>query len=198
MSFKPLHKYLIVGLIILTNTLNSISQSNKYKEYITIKNEVSKSYPEFDSSQINLKFRKICSTMAVRPAVGNIFRSKPKYNIFINTSPKHTGFTIDSLSKSMVTSIFGHEMAHIATYSKLNSFQTMIFGMKYLTPRFKQKVERSTDSIAISKGFGKGLLEFTHYVYTSKSVNPEYKLKKEKYYLTEEEIFNLLKIQKIK
>jgi hypothetical protein len=110
------------------------------------------------------------------------------YTIYLNNSNKYTGFTVDSLSPTALTGVFGHELGHITTYQNMNYFQIVIFGLKYANKNFRRKTESETDSIAISRGFGRELLEFNHFISSNKNVNIKYKQKKEKYYLNEEQI----------
>jgi hypothetical protein len=149
-------------------------------------------YPELATTNIQFKPKRIKYTMNARPKFGNIFKKKNNRNYVVllnNEKGKNKGMTIDSLSFSVLVAWFGHEFAHIYTYEKMSNVQITFFSIKYLfSSNYKRKVERYTDYINIARGLGKPTYIGMDYILTDKSISAKYRRKKEKFYLSPDEI----------
>ena len=149
-------------------------------------------YPELAETNIQFKPKRIKYTMNARPKSGNIFKKKNnrKYVVLLNNEKgKNKGMTIDSLSFSVLVAWFGHELAHIYTYENMSNAQITSFTAKYLfSTNYKRKVERYTDYINIMRGLGKPTYNGLNYILNDESISPKYRRKKEKFYLSPDEV----------
>ena len=148
-------------------------------------------YPELKNNYIEFIFAPINFTMVARPRWDFFLKSRKKrvYKIRVNNNPQaYTGLVYDSLSQRMKIGWIGHELGHVLSYTKMNSFQIIGFGISYLFPKSKRKIERATDATAIDHQLGNELYEATYYLSYRSHANPNYIKNNKKYYLSPEEI----------
>ena len=156
-------------------------------------------YPELHDEKIELKYYNINSVMQSRPNIFSLFFKKRIYYIIINKNSKNTGLSYKNLNQETLTGWFGHELAHIVDYKKMNNFQLTIFGLKYLfSNTFKRNIERKTDKLTIKKGLGKQLIKSIKAITRNPKINLDYRQKISKFYLKVKEAKKLIKLYKIK
>ncbi len=84
--------------------------------------------------------------------------------------------------------LFAHEFAHFEILIKMNFFEKIVFGFKWLFfKKWKSWFERSCDLLVIERGYGEGLLKFANSIEKEKS-NEELKKRNNKGYLSSKEI----------
>ncbi len=148
-------------------------------------------YPELKDNYIEFVFAPINFTMVARPRWDFFLKSRKKrvYKIRVNNNPQaYTGLVYDSLSQRMKIGWIGHELGHVLSYTKMNNFQIIGFGISYLFPKSKRKIEGATDAAAIDHQLGNELYEATYYLWYRSNANPNYINNNKKYYLSPEEI----------
>mgnify|MGYP006293448961 CR=1 FL=1 len=146
-------------------------------------------YPELQNTAIEFRRGNIPTLMAARPRLSTLFRKKDKreYLVIISTNPVNKSKQIfRNMSLSAKTGILGHEFAHVLCYEQLSSFQIVLFGIRYLFG--KRKIEHETDRVAIERGLGEELLNYTMHIKHSKLTCKKYRKRKRKYYLSVSEI----------
>lgn len=156
-------------------------------------------YPELINEDIRIVYSDISSVMQSRPKIISLFLKKRTYLIIINNNPENTGINYKKINKETLVGWFGHELAHIIDYKKMNFFQLIIFGIKYLFSRsFKRKIERKTDTTAVNRGLGKKLIKTIRIVTKNPKIKLNYRKNISKYYLKVKEIRKMIKINKLK
>jgi hypothetical protein len=87
-----------------------------------------------------------------------------------------------------VAAIITHELSHIQDYTTMTGKKLFAFGKKYLmNKKFVKKYERSTDQIALYKGYGRGLIQYRRWLYEQlKAQQIDLALKKINYYTPEQ------------
>lgn len=150
-------------------------------------------FPELQKTKIRIKFKKymLQSSMKTRPDnIILINKSKRKYSIFINKNCGKKGVCIDSLSFNAVVGVLGHELSHILDYKKRSNFNLFIFGIKYLfSGKFKQKIEKKVDMIAVNHGLFYSLYEFKMYIFTNINVPEAYVKRLRKFYIDHDDLW---------
>ncbi len=148
-------------------------------------------YPELKNTYIEFIFAPINFTMVARPRLDFLFKSRKKrvYKIRINNNPQATtNLVYDSLTMRMKIGWIGHELGHVLSYTKMNSFQIIGFGVSYLFPKSKRKIERDTDETVIDHQLGNELYDAAYYLWYQSNANAGYINNNKKYYLSPEEI----------
>lgn len=150
-------------------------------------------YPELKNTHIEFKYKNIPTLMAARPKLWSVFNTKKNrtYVLIISTNPEnHSNKLFQNMSLSSKTGILGHEFAHFIDYEQKSNFELLIFGIKYIFS--KKKIERETDKVAIERGLGIEMLDYTLHIKKSKLTSKKYRARKKKFYLSETEIRNLV------
>jgi len=132
--------------------------------------------------------------MSAYPSLSFLFKQKEKrkYYVAINNNPKFKGVKFDELSFNAQVGIIGHELAHVFDYenkSRVGIFKT---GIGYLCTKRKQKLESKIDYMAIERGLGWQIFDFSDYVLNRSDCCPKYKKYKEAIYFTPGEIYFLM------
>lgn len=146
-------------------------------------------FPELNGITVEVRRKGIGTLMAARPKPDFIFRKKEnrKYVIYITDSPEMNADSVyTNMTLNAQTGVLGHELSHILTYSEKNNFKLILFGIKYAFNR--RNIESETDQIAMNRGFGTQLIEYTRYVHRSPHINKRYLQKKNRFYLTAKEL----------
>jgi len=150
-------------------------------------------FPELANIRIKITYKSIHQTMNSRPSPGNVFRKKARrqYSIIINNNMgKRKGLSFGELSYNIKTGWFGHELAHICDYEKMNSFETFWFAFRYVfSKKFVRRIERNTDIETIYHGLAYPLYEGTAYLLMYSGTSAEYR---------DYAIFNGLSLSEIK
>lgn len=86
--------------------------------------------------------------------------------------------------EAALRAIIAHELAHALYYKRKNWFE--LFGLVRLTSRkFTREFERKADLMAISRGYGEGLIEYRRWLYGNIPAD-EIKSKRRTYFSPEE------------
>ena len=168
-----------------------------------IENEVNKAlgyYPQLDSTYIEFKFKKNIkkSTMQARPTFDSFFRTKKnrRYVILISEKFKISDkeFRTVDIPSDIFVGWIGHELGHILDYQNRSNFNLLWFGINYL---FSQnhivEAERAADSFAVNQGMESYILKTKDFILNNADINKRYKNRIKRYYLSPEEIMELVK-----
>lgn len=148
-------------------------------------------YPELNDARIEFKTAKIKTTLNARPtALSLLFRSKAKrrYVIRINSQVKDSVISFHAIPFNAKVGVLGHEFAHILDYRQRNFFQVLGRMFAYSRKKSKAKFEQEIDAVAIDKGFGWQLYDWSTYVLEQSNATAKYKAFKREIYLTPTQI----------
>ena len=148
-------------------------------------------YPELHDKRISLRLKALVSTMQAQPSPNFIVKRKSKraYRIFVNDNPELTGINYQDLSFNALVGWIGHEFAHLIDYSSMNNRELLGFIAAYVfDKREMRKTERQADKETIKRGLGIQLLDGVAFFEKNKKVSKRYRKRKNKNYLSEEEI----------
>lgn len=175
--------------VMLSPGLNNISEQGQTSFLVAMSY-----FPELSNSRIRLKYKKIRTTMNVRPTIGSLIfngRENRKYIIRINSSTNDSVITLNELSSDAQIGVIGHELSHIVDYRMKNIWGVIARGFSYISKRRKANFEKEIDRIAIKHGLGCELYEWSNYVLHGSDASFKYKLFKSNTYLKPEEIRDL-------
>ncbi|MGS2726253.1 hypothetical protein ACU8DI_06550 [Psychroserpens sp. BH13MA-6] len=157
-------------------------------------------YPELDSTIIKIKFKKHIkkSTMQARPTFGSFFRSKKKrrYIILISESFKISDkeFKTKNIPSDILIGWIGHELGHIMDYQDRSNLNLIWFGINYLlSDNHIVEAERAADTFAVAHGMEDYILKTKDFILNHAQINTAYKERIKRYYLSPEEIMELVK-----
>nr|WP_321226374.1 hypothetical protein [uncultured Psychroserpens sp.] len=183
--------------------ISSLFMSSQHIIPDSIHNEVTTAlsyYPELDNINIEFRFKKNIkkSTMQARPRFGSFFRSKKnrKYVILISETFKisDTTFKTRDIPFDIFTGWIGHELGHIMDYQNRSKPNLIWFGLKYLiSDNHIVEAERAADSFAVSHGMEDYILKTKDFILNHANITKSYKDRIKKYYLSPEEIMELVK-----
>lgn len=167
-----------------------------------IKNEVTTAlayYPELKNTKIEFKFKKNIkkSTMQARPKFGSFFKSKKnrEYVILISERFKITGkeFSTRDIPKDIFIGWIGHELGHIMDYESRSKSNLLWFGFKYVfSDNHIVEAERAADKFAIAHNMEYYILKTKNFILNNADISESYKNRIKKYYLSPEEIMELI------
>ncbi len=122
-------------------------------------------YPELQHLNVIFRLRKQRSPLSANVNFWNIFRAKQKrvylINISTQSTPTLTAILFSKLSFNAQIGVLGHELGHIAQYSKMSGFDFIGFALKHLSKNKIDQHEYSTDLLAIQHGLGYQLLAWS-------------------------------------
>ncbi|WP_412560859.1 hypothetical protein [Winogradskyella sp. MIT101101] len=157
-------------------------------------------YPSLENTSIEFRFKKNIkkSTMQARPTFGSFFRSRKnrKYVILISETFKISDK--EFMTRHIPTDIFigwiGHELGHIMDYQNRSKLNLIWFGIKYLlSDNHIVEAERAADSFAVAFGMEDYILKTKDFILNHAEITQTYKDRIQKYYLSPEEIMELVK-----
>ncbi|OQD42266.1 hypothetical protein BUL40_10865 [Croceivirga radicis] len=149
---------------------------------------------------IEFKFKKNIkkSVMMAQPTFSSLFRprSKRAYVILISEKFKinNQKFKTTDVPKDVLIGWLGHELGHVMDYQEKNNWQMIVFGIRYVL--FKEHVksaERSADSLAVANGMAPYILKTKDFILNNAAIDQVYKNRIKQYYLSPEEIRELVK-----
>lgn len=152
-------------------------------------------YPELKKVNIKVRYGHIKTTMQCRPRWDFLFHKKKNrsYVIYIDNTTKHAnGVLYNNLPLNAQIGVIGHELAHIIDYQTMNNMQIIRFGINYLKAPKKKEIENRTDLIAIHRGLGHQIKDFSKYVFEDSNAPFEYVNYKMKYYFQPNQINEIL------
>jgi len=152
-------------------------------------------YPELKDARIKVRYGNIKTTMQCRPRWDFIFHKKENRShvIYIgNKIKKENGILYKNLPLNAQIGVIGHELAHIIDYQSMNNLQMIQFGIDYLTSKKKKEIENRVDLIAIHRGLGYQIRDFSKYVFEESSASFEYLKYKMKFYFRPHQIKEII------
>lgn len=191
-------KYLFFLIITLSTSMNaqhiipdSISvEINKALEY----------YPELRETHIEFRFKRNIkkSTMQARPTFGSFFRSRKnrRYVVLISETFKISDkkFLTKHIPSDILIGWIGHELGHVMDYSNRSKLNLIWFGIKYLlSDTHIVEAERVADTYAIRHNMEEYILKTKDFILNNAEIHDAYKLRIKKYYLSPEEIMDMIK-----
>lgn len=190
-------KHLVYLFFILTMSMNA--------QHI-IPNSISKEvqtaldfYPELKNTPIEFRFKpKIKkSTMQARPKFGSFFRSRKnrEYVILISESFKIADkeFLTVHIPSDILIGWIGHELGHVMDYTNRNKLNLIWFGLKYLlSDNHIVEAERAADTYAVQHNMEEYILKTKDFILNNADIHEAYKLRIKKYYLSPEEIMDVI------
>lgn len=162
-------------------------------------------YPELDSEQIEFKFKKNIkkSTMQARPTFGSFFRTRKnrRYVILISEKFKIADkeFKTRDIPSDILIGWIGHELGHIMDYQNRSKLNLIKFGINYLfSENSIVEAERCADSYAVKQGMEDYILKTKDFILNHADITKSYKDRIQKYYLSPEEIMELVEARDAK
>lgn len=160
-------------------------------------------YPELSDTPIVFKFKKNIkkSVMLAQPTFSSLFKSRSNrgYIIQISETFKITDKeyrTID-VPKDVLIGWIGHELGHVIDYQQKNKLEMIRFGVKYvLLKEHVKKAERAADSAAVLNGMAEYIIKTKEFILNNADIEASYKNRIKEYYLSPEEIREMVDQQK--
>lgn len=156
-------------------------------------------YPELKESAIEFRFKKNIkkSTMQARPRFGSFFKKKEHREYVILISEKFKISNKEFLTKDIPSDILigwiGHELGHIMDYQNRSKLNLIWFGLKYVfSDNHIIEAERAADTFAVNQGMESYILKTKDFILNNAEITPSYKLRIVKYYLSPEEIMDIV------
>ena len=197
-------KYLTLLIIFTTN----LTMSAQHKIPDNIKTNVQKAlsyYPQLSHTNIEFRFKKNIkkSTMQARPKFSSFFKSRKNRDYVILISEKFKISDKEFKTTDMPSDIFvgwiGHELGHILDYQNRSNFNLIWFGFQYLfSENHIIEAERAADSFAVNQGMEDYILKTKDFILNNAQITLTYKDRIKKYYLSPEEIMELVKQREAK
>jgi len=177
-------------------TYNNKTIPNNIKEKI----EKALSYfPSLNDVDITFKFKKNIkkTTMQAQPNFLSLLLPKKsrKYNINISEYFKDTQKTkTQDLPEDVFVGWIGHELGHIIDYEEMSNWEIVVFGIKYvLIDSFIIEAEKTADYLAVNQGIGKHILAMKNFILHHKNLPKYYKDRIKKFYISPDEVTQLIK-----
>lgn len=197
-------KYLTLLIVFTTN----LTMSAQHKIPDNIKTNVQKAlsyYPQLNHTNIEFRFKKNIkkSTMQARPKFSSFFKSRKNRDYVILISEKFKISDKEFKTTDMPSDIFvgwiGHELGHILDYQNRSNFNLIWFGFQYLfSENHIIEAERAADSFAVNQGMEDYILKTKDFILNHAQITLTYKDRIKKYYLSPEEIMELVKLREDK
>jgi|GEM_PF-5533383 len=165
----------------------------EYYDQIT---EALSHYPELKNLAIAFRYKNINATLQSRFRIKGMFsRKNRQYFVLIDNDKHNSGVLFQEAEYAAQVGVLGHELAQIADYHQRNGWQLIRFGLQYMCRPGRRKIERYTDEMAITKGLGRQLYLWNHFILEESEACDSYKCFKRRYYLSPDEI--LRKVNKL-
>ncbi|MBZ5858310.1 hypothetical protein [Flavihumibacter profundi] len=148
-------------------------------------------YPELKTVNIEFRFGKASTTMSSRPTLSSLLKNRNKrlYIVTINQDgASKLGLKWNELSFNQTVGWIGHELGHILHYTQKTNGGILWMGYKYSFARYKRKMERFTDQLAIGHNLGFALYDGTEYTLNCSNAKKSYKNNAKIFYLKPNEI----------
>jgi hypothetical protein len=151
-------------------------------------------YPELARVKIKIKPKKIAGLMQARPGLLNCFRrgTKRTYKIFINSTADSNSPTVNLFTFNALVGVAGHELAHIAAYTRMRTGQLFRMGLQYKKGKIKQEVEQITDKSTLEHKLGWQLYDFAVQCENLPNTFMAYKENKKTNYLSSIKMLDLM------
>lgn len=197
---KSMRRLILISFLFLFSSSNERSEVKIIPKEIKSEIKIALSYfSQLDTVPINFEFKKQIkkSTMQAQPVFSSLLKSKRKrkYNIFISETFKvdDTTFTTKDIPSDVLIGWIGHELGHLIDYEQRSNWNMILFGINYLlSEKSIVSAERSADSFAVKNGMQEYILKTKNYILNHASISEDYKTRIRKYYLSPEEIMELV------
>jgi hypothetical protein len=155
-----------------------------------------KHYPELKNAHIRFIVKKAFIPLASRPSTFSLLRKRGQrtYRVIISDEslPQMESVLLKNLPFNAQVAIIGHELAHVAEYETLNSYELMYTGVFYIWGSFRASMEKGTDKRTIEHGLGWQLLDYAEHVRQVSGSNKKQIDFMDKYYMNPQEIRTLM------
>lgn len=195
-------KYLIFLIITFSTSMNA--QHNIPESISKEINKALEFYPDLQDTHIEFRFKKNIkkSTMQARPTFGSFFRTRKNRRYVILISEKFKISDKEFLTKHIPSDILigwiGHELGHVMDYANRSKLNLIWFGLKYLlSDSHIVEAERAADTYAIRHNMETYILKTKDFILNNADIHDAYKLRIKKYYLSPEEIMDIIEKRKI-
>ncbi|QCW99587.1 hypothetical protein FGM00_05525 [Aggregatimonas sangjinii] len=180
--------------------ITTANAQHKYPVSIAEEAKVALSYyPELDTIPITFKFKKKIkkSTMQAQPTFGSFFKSRKNRSYVILMSERFkisdTVYKTVDMPKNIMIGWLGHELGHVMDYQNRTKSNLIGFGLQYLfSEKYIKEAERCADTFAVAHGMEKYILETKNFILNNAKLSEKYKSRIKKYYLSPEEIMQLV------
>ncbi len=159
-------------------------------------------YPELDNVAITFKFKEDIkkSTMQAQPVFSSFFKKRDQRSYVILISKKvkiaDTAYKIEDMPNDVMIGWLGHELGHIMDYQNKTNLELIWFGITYLlSDNHIKAAERAADTFAVSHGMADYILKTKDFILNNADIDETYKRRIIKYYLSPEEIMEIVKQQ---
>lgn len=156
-------------------------------------------YPELKEINLEIRFKKNKkkSTMQARPKFGSFFKSRKNREYIILISEKfkisNKEFSTIDVPTDVLIGWIGHELGHIMDYQQRSKLNLVWFGLKYLfSTKSIIEAERAADTFAVQQGMEDYILKTKDFILNNAGIDAAYKLRIQKYYLSPEEIMEIV------
>lgn len=136
--------------------------------------------------------------MLAQPVYNTLFsnRNKRKYVILIRKEFTIGGkeFDCTQIPSDVLIGWLGHELGHIMDYRHRSSINMLFFGVSYLAfDKHIRRAERTADEMAVARGMADYIIGTKEFILNHAELSEDYKDKIRKYYLSPEQIMELVK-----
>lgn len=156
-------------------------------------------FPQLSEVKITFKFKTDInkSTMQAQPRFKSLFkpRSSREYYIFISEKFKISGqeFKTINVPSEVMTGWIGHELGHILDYENRSVLNLIWFGIRYLyMEKHIIEAERAADTFAVNQGMEDYILKTKNFILDHADIDKNYKKRIQRYYLSPEEIMQIV------
>ena len=169
----------------------------------SISNEVMQAlsfYPELARTPITFKYtdKRGTSVMLAQPVFKSLVKNKAnrEYVILIRQTFTIGGktFNCKNIPSDVLIGWLGHELGHIMDYKGRSALNLTFFGLRYLVfEKHIREAERTADAIAVEKGMADYIIGTKEFILNHADLSEDYKDKIRKFYLSPEQIMELVK-----
>ncbi|GGE11556.1 hypothetical protein [Psychroflexus salis] len=156
-------------------------------------------YPQLKNVAITFKFKKDIkkSTMQAQPSFWSLLKSRENRSYFILISKKFKisdqEFSTKNIPSDVLIGWLGHELGHVMDYQHRGKLNLIWFGIKYLLfDKHIVEAERVADTYAVIQGMEDYILKTKNFILNHADVKQDYKRRIQKYYLSPEEIMQIV------
>ncbi|MER3375411.1 MAG: hypothetical protein RIM83_12310 [Allomuricauda sp.] len=190
--------FLIIIDIILSKPKKVIPKNIKSEVEVALEH-----FPELKNIPIEFKFKKNIekSVMQAQPTFKGLFKSKENrsYRILISEKFKITGeeYSTTSVPRDVLIGWIGHELGHVMDYQNRSGLNLVAFGFRYaFLKEYVKKAERAADSFAVLRGMADYIIKTKRFILDHADIDPLYKERIKEYYLSPDEIMEMVKEKK--
>ena len=187
--------FLLIIDIVLSEPKKVIPENIKPEVEVALEH-----FPELKHIPIEFKFKKNIkkSVMQAQPTFKDIFKAKENrsYKILISEKFKITGeeYRTTNVPKDVLIGWIGHELGHVMDYQNRSSLNLVAFGFRYaFLKEYVKKAERAADSFAVLRGMADYIIKTKRFILDNAKIDPLYKERIKEYYLSPDEIMEMVK-----